>query len=179
MDDEMIQDQYEEIFEVFYMSRGSIGIGYRLFNEVFYGKKMRIGIGTTNQETVTTINDYSSLYNKCSEFLYYPIDIVEGFGMRKHLFWKLMQLEQGKKLRYEIAMNYKYFIQEPLHSHRDETADRFKNRIDYVNIEAYGLGKVTVDNEYICSHGAREVYVQPLRENSNNTQPDRRLVDSD
>ena len=34
---DMIQDQYEEIFEVVYITKGAVGIGYRLFNEVFFG----------------------------------------------------------------------------------------------------------------------------------------------
>lgn len=35
---DMIQDQYEEIFEVVFPTKGSVGVGYRLFNEIFYGK---------------------------------------------------------------------------------------------------------------------------------------------
>jgi hypothetical protein len=34
---EFIQDQYEEIFEVVFITKGSVGVGYRLFNEIFYG----------------------------------------------------------------------------------------------------------------------------------------------
>ena len=34
---DMIQDQYEEIFEVVFITKGAVGVGYRLFNEIFYG----------------------------------------------------------------------------------------------------------------------------------------------
>jgi hypothetical protein len=37
---DMIQDQYEEIFEVVYITKGAVGIGYRLFNEVFFGMQI-------------------------------------------------------------------------------------------------------------------------------------------
>ena len=39
---EFIQDQYEEIFEVIFITRGSVGVGYRLFNEIFYGVQISI-----------------------------------------------------------------------------------------------------------------------------------------
>lgn len=42
--------------------------------------------------------------------------------------------------------NYKYIIQDPLFEHRDEMAKKNKNRIDYVDIGAYGQSKVNVDN---------------------------------
>jgi hypothetical protein len=34
-----------------------------------------------------------------------------------------------------------------MYEHRDETASRFKNRIDYVNIDAYDVGRVDVMTE--------------------------------
>ena len=39
-DDQMIQDQYEEIFEVVFIQSGAVGVGYRLFNEIFYGLRI-------------------------------------------------------------------------------------------------------------------------------------------
>ena len=33
----IIQEQYEEIFEVFFINSGAVGVGYRLFSEIFYG----------------------------------------------------------------------------------------------------------------------------------------------
>ena len=39
------------------------------------------------------INDYSCLHSKCAEFLYYPVDEVEGFAMRSYEFIKILQLK--------------------------------------------------------------------------------------
>lgn len=69
--EEFIQDQYEEIFEVVYIMTGAVGVGYRLFDEIFYG--VRIVMSGT-KKIVSAINDYSCLHNKCSEFLYMPIE---------------------------------------------------------------------------------------------------------
>lgn len=46
-----------------------------------------------------------------------------------------------------LANNYKYSIQEPLHEHREETALRFQSRNDYVDLSAYGVGKVKIDQK--------------------------------
>mmetsp|Transcript_37524 Transcript_37524/g.57481 ORF Transcript_37524/g.57481 Transcript_37524/m.57481 type:complete len:550 (+) Transcript_37524:1340-2989(+) len=136
---DMIQDQYEEIFEVIFIMKGSTGVGYRLFNEIFYGKQL---IMTKNQKILSVINDYSSLYNKCSEFLYTPIDKVEALAMRKENYNEVMADSYGQKLKQDIARKYKIKIQEPLYEHRNDKAKQFQNRIDYVDIKAYGIGKV-------------------------------------
>ena len=39
-DNEMIQEQYDEVFEVIFILKGFVGIGYRLFDEIFYAKKL-------------------------------------------------------------------------------------------------------------------------------------------
>ena len=104
---DMIQDQYEEIFEVIYITNGAVGVGYRLFNEIFYG--MRI-IMSVDRKIISPINDYSCLTNKCSEFLYKPIDYVEALAMRKENFNYIMQDPLAKKLKPEIARSYKYTI---------------------------------------------------------------------
>jgi len=119
---DVIQDQYEEIFEVVYVTKGVVGVGYRLFNEIFYGMQI---VMTKQKKMISVINDYSSLYNKCSEFLYQPIDHVEAFGMRKENFNKVMKDQIGKRMKKSIAKNYKYKIQEPLHEHRNEMAGKF------------------------------------------------------
>ena len=100
---DMIQDQYEEIFEVIYITNGAVGVGYRLFNEIFYG--MRI-IMSVDRKIISPINDYSCLTNKCSEFLYKPIDYVEALAMRKENFNYIMQDPLAKKLKPEIARSY-------------------------------------------------------------------------
>ena len=56
------------------------------------------------------INDYQCMYNKCSEFLYHPIEIVESFAMRKFRFKELLKLKPAKHMRGEIILNYKYGI---------------------------------------------------------------------
>ena len=99
---------------------------------------------TKQRKTISVINDYSALNNKCSEFLYQPIDRVEAFGMRKENFNKVMKDPIGARMKMSIAKSYKYVIQEPLHEHRNDMAGKFQNRIDYVNISAYGFGKVQV-----------------------------------
>ena len=81
----MIQEQYEEIFEVVFMMHGSVGVGYRLFDEIFYGKKIIIpkGYKVLTHKKLTVINDYSCITNKCSEFLYRSVDLVEAMAMRR------------------------------------------------------------------------------------------------
>lgn len=37
-----IQDQYDEVFEVIFMMKGAAAVGYRLFDEIFYGQTMII-----------------------------------------------------------------------------------------------------------------------------------------
>lgn len=133
-----------EIYEIIYITNGTVGVGYRLFNEIFYG--MRI-IMTKEKRVISPINDYSALNNKCSEFLYKPIEMVNALAMRKSNFTKIMKDQYAKKIIPDIAKNYKYTIQEPLHEHRDEMVCKFENRIDYVDISAYGVGKVKVDPE--------------------------------
>lgn len=56
-----------------------------------------------------------------------------------------MQESIGKRLRNKISKAYKYIIQEPLHEHREEMSQKFQNRIDYVNLDAYGAGKVNIN----------------------------------
>ena len=103
----MIQEQYEEIFEVIYITNGAVGVGYRLFNEIFYG--MRI-IMSKEKKVISPINDYSCLTNKCSEFLYKPIDIVEALSIRKAPFHHIMNDPYAKFLKPEITRSYKYTI---------------------------------------------------------------------
>ena len=67
--------------------------------------------------------------------------------MRKEHFDQIMKIPIAKQLKLTIAQNYKDEIQEPLYEHRDETASKFKNRIDYVNIDAYDVGRVDTKSE--------------------------------
>ena len=115
--DDMIQDQYEEVFEVFYVTKGAVCVGYRLFNEIFYG--MRI-VMSQEKKIISAINDYSCLHNKCSEFLFMPVEFTEALAMRRENFNEVMEDPVAKKLVPVIAKIYKYVIQQPLHEHRDE-----------------------------------------------------------
>jgi len=52
--------------------------------------------------TFPVINDYSCMYNKCSEFLYYPIDQVEAFAMRKYKFVEILKKKPARHMNTEI-----------------------------------------------------------------------------
>lgn len=126
------------------MTLGSVGVGYRLFNEIFYGLSI---IMSKNKRIIAPINDYSCLSNKSSEFLYKPIEKVEALAIRKPFFNELMEESTANKMRLFMAKNYKQVIQEPMHHHRDEMASKFENKIDYIDISAYGIGKVNVETD--------------------------------
>jgi len=74
------------------MNKGNVAVGYRLFNETFYGKLLTM---STYRKTHTIINDYSALYGKCSEFLFMPLERVECFAMRRYNFVEIMGCEKG------------------------------------------------------------------------------------
>lgn len=63
-----------------------------------------------DKKIISPINDYSCLTNKCSEFLYKPIDYVEALAMRKENFNLIMQNPLAKKMKPDIAKSYKYII---------------------------------------------------------------------
>ena len=78
-----------------------------MFNEIFYG--MRI-VMLKDKKIVSPINDYSCLFNKCSEFLYKPIDYVEALSIRKENFNDLMENPLARKIKQNITRSYKYVI---------------------------------------------------------------------
>ena len=45
--------------------KGKVGVGYRIFNKIFYGMAL---------QPRHAVNDYAMLRNKVSEFLYQPAD---------------------------------------------------------------------------------------------------------
>jgi hypothetical protein len=66
---------------VLFLIKGKVGVGYRLFNEVFLGMAL---------STRSTINDYAMMTSKVSEFLYMPIiEHVDGLILRRNVFLKL------------------------------------------------------------------------------------------
>ena len=70
-----------------FINKGSIVVGYRLFNEKYYSKVMK---------NRAIINDFSVINNKVSEFLYEAIDKVQGFGIKKENFLKIIGHRMGK-----------------------------------------------------------------------------------
>ena len=62
---------------------GAVCVGYRLFDEIFYG--MRV-VMNQEKKIISAINDYSCLHNKCSEFLYMPVEFTEALAMRRENF---------------------------------------------------------------------------------------------
>jgi len=56
------------------------------------------------------INDYSCVHSKCAEFLYYPVDIIEGLAMRSYHFVSIIETRPAKHMKNEIELNYKYSI---------------------------------------------------------------------
>lgn len=102
-----MQEQYEEIFEVTFIISGAMGVGYRLFNEIFYGVQI---VMNNNKKTICPINDYSCIMNRVSEFLYKPIDMVEALAVRKDNFKELLEHPMAKKMLPAIKVNYTYQI---------------------------------------------------------------------
>ena len=84
-----------------FILKGRVAVGYRMFNETFYGKIM---------EQKSCINDYACLFNKCSEFLYMAVDTVEAYGFRKEFFPELVQGDVGKMYKHKVKFMYKGII---------------------------------------------------------------------
>ena len=94
------------------------------------------------------MNDYAIMQNKVSEFLYKPItEKLEGLGLRRELF---IELSQNKFWKRTLKLQSKVYIkkvQQPLMDHREEMSKMFNNRIDYVDLSAFGVG-VDAQNKY-------------------------------
>lgn len=50
--------------------------------------------------TIPVINDFDCLHSKCSEFLYYPVEVMEAFAIRKHKFEEILRSESGIHLKH-------------------------------------------------------------------------------
>lgn len=116
--EEFIQDQFDEVFEVVFIMKGACAIGYRLFEEIFYGQTMILKKFTANKKNktpakqFTIINDYSCIFNKCAEFLYTPIKRVEALSIDKHKFVEVLTTDLiAIKIKQQIEINYKTKIQ--------------------------------------------------------------------
>ena len=87
------------------------------------------------------MNDYAIMHNKVSEFLYKPItEKLEGLGLRREVF---IELSHNKFWKRTLKLQSKVYIkkvQKPLMDHREEMSKMFNNRIDYVDLSAFGVG---------------------------------------
>jgi hypothetical protein len=71
------------VYEVLFIMSGKVGIGYRLFNQTFYGKSVSYGC---------KVGDYDCSQNKVSEFLYTPITITKGFCVKKEHMNEILKM---------------------------------------------------------------------------------------
>ena len=87
------------------------------------------------------MNDFAIIHNKVSEFLYKPItEKLEGLGLRREVFRELTQNKFWKRTLKLQSKVYIKKIQKPLMDHREEMSKMFNNRIDYVDLSAFGVG---------------------------------------
>lgn len=133
----LIQDQYEEVYEVLFVTSGSVLIGYRLFREQFWAKMLHRAI----------IGAYSSMTNKVSEFMYKPIEVVYGFAIKKENFMEVMQCQVGEGMQDKLK-SYQNKIRKVVSQHRDVEARKFKTKIDYVDLSAFGVNVQVDDTDY-------------------------------
>ena len=82
---DLIQEQYEEVFEVVLIMTGAVGIGYRLFDEIFFGRRILISKAARvlSHGQIKVINDYACYLDKSSEFLYRAFKNTEALAIRR------------------------------------------------------------------------------------------------
>ena len=98
-----IQDQFAEVYEVLFIMKGKVGVGYRLFNEVFLGLAMK---------ERQVVNDYAIIHNKVSEFLYQPlIENVEGLTIERSKMLNILQDNFWKRFLPQWTKGYEKKIQ--------------------------------------------------------------------
>jgi len=68
-------------------------------------------------------------------------------------------------------------VQSVIHEHRDETADRFENRVDYVDLTAFGIGVRKQNSNVKCINQRliHEQYDKIIEENSSHGRLNNRL----
>jgi signal-transduction protein with cAMP-binding, CBS, and nucleotidyltransferase domain len=99
-----IQDQNQEVFEIAFIMKGRVGVGYRIFNEVFLGMSLHHR---------QIFNDYAMIQEKVSEFIYMPIiETVHCLALRKENFTQLFKMPFFyKKYKNRWCKRYKKTIQ--------------------------------------------------------------------
>ena len=81
------------------------------------------------------------IHNKVSEFLYKPVsENIEGLALRRETFNNLIEEDFWKRALPLWSEQYVNKIQKPINEHRNEMAKKFTNRIDYVDLSAFGVG---------------------------------------
>ncbi len=87
------------------------------------------------------INDFAMMQHKVSEFLYKPIlEEVNGYAIPREEWTNIMKQSFFKK-NYKKLWCQKYIrtIMRPVNEHRSLTSEKFQNRIDYVELSAFGI----------------------------------------
>lgn len=135
--DEIIQDQYQEVYEVLFVTSGSVLVGYRLFRETFWAKFLQRAI----------IGAFPCMTNKVSEFIYKPMEIIHGFAIKKENFVEILQDRVGERLQEKIKAYYNK-LRRIVRANRDIEARKFKTRIDYVDLSAFGVNVEVDDADY-------------------------------
>ena len=77
------------------------------------------------------INDFSVINNKVSEFLYEAIDKVQGFGIKKENFLKIIGHRMGKQIIPKLQRSYQK-LRDTVNNHREMESRKQKTRLDYV-----------------------------------------------
>jgi hypothetical protein len=110
-----------------FVMTGEVGVGYRMLNQIYTAKKFGQNI---------IIGDYYCLTNKTSEFLYAVLTEVTGFAINKKKLEEVYEKysEYGKIVKARTVEQYKQFIRNPLHDHRQETMEKFLERSDYHDV---------------------------------------------
>lgn len=89
------------------------------------------------------------LRDKVSEFSYKPVvDSAEGLVMRKNNWISIFKMPFFyKNYARDWCTKYLETIKKPIEEHRSLTAERFQNRIDYVEMSAFGVDYKLNKNE--------------------------------
>lgn len=87
------------------------------------------------------------IHNKVSEFVYKPAEKIQGFAIKRANFINLIEKNYGRDLQVVIIKNYLENIRKPVCAHREIEARKFTNRMDFVDLTAFGVGVNFEDND--------------------------------
>lgn len=79
--------------------------------------------------------------------MYKPTERIDAFAIKKYNFNIIMKEPLAKQLISKIKKNYINKVRNPIVSHREIEARKFKTRIDYVDLSAFGVGVIIDDND--------------------------------